>query len=184
MHALRSRDVQLDLLFVLTLSIAGAYAASASACWSSPGDRGAANAASSPEDSVYSVKLKKYLGDSTVVDSLTKLVRTDSLYKLYRLALEPGKADVKLVAAVWCEELRLTLIHGPVPEKRAVDRMLDTVYRDHGIRDAFRYFAAQAPAEGNFDEQACGKLPPRSPIEVNGTRTDVEPYRPRPPRGR
>lgn len=181
MHALKARCSQLDVLFVLALSIAGMCAASALACWSSPNDRNPANANAIPEDSADAAKLKKYLRDSTVLDSLTRLVRTDSLYKLYRLALEPGRADAKLVAAVWCEELRLTLIHGPVPEKRAVDRMLDTVYSDHGIRDAFRYFAAQAPAEGNFDEQACGRLPQRSPIEVDGTRTDVEPYRPQPP---
>ena len=183
MHALRSRHVQLELLVVLALSIAGTYVASASACWSPPGDR-STDAATTPEDSVYAAKLKKYLRDSTVLDSLTKLVPTDSLYALYRLALEPGKADVKLVAAVWCEELRLSLVHGTIPQKRATRRMLDTVYRDRGIRDAFRYFAAQAPSDGKFDEQACGKLPPESPIEVNGTSTDVEPYRPRPPRGR
>ena len=110
-------------------------------------------------------------------------VRFDLLV-VYRLALEPGKADAKLVAAAWCEELRLSLVHGTIPQKRAVNRMLDTVYRDRGIRDAFRYFAAQAPADGKFDEQACGKLPRESPIDVNGTSTDVEPYRPPRPRGR
>ena len=175
---MKARQLRHDSRFVLGNLIAAICIASASACWSSPDDRSAASALSASEDSDYAAKLKKYLRDSAVLDSLTNVVRTDSLYKLYRLALEPHRVDVKLVAAVWCEELRLTLIHGPVPEKRAVDRMLDTVYREYGIRDAFRYFAAQGPAEGQFDEQACGKLPPSSPTDVNGTSTELEPYRP------
>ena len=144
-------------------------------------DRARTDAVSAVEDSAYAAKLKKYLRDSTVLDSLTKLVQTDSLYRLYRQALQSKNVDVNLVAQVWCEELRLTTRHGIIPADRAINRLRDTVYRDIGVHDAFDYLASRAPDEGHFNSSVCGELPPPGPRVIDGTSTDIEPRRP-PPR--
>jgi hypothetical protein len=178
---MRLQQIRFDLVFLFTIGLAASYAAYVSACSSSRADKNAING-SKPEDSLYASNLKKYIRDSVVLDSLTNLVNTDSLYKLYRRALEPAGADQALVQAVYCEETRLGLVHGTIPWKRAVARMLDTVYRDRGVKDAFRFFAARAPASGKVESGPCEPLPSPSPVDVNGTRTDVEPYRPQPPR--
>ena len=53
----------------------------------------AATAARRQRDSSYNAELIKWRHDSTVLDSLTRLVRTDSLLRLYRRALEPDRVD-------------------------------------------------------------------------------------------
>jgi len=143
-----------------------------------PTDRSRPETLSTAKDSAYSAKLKMYLRDSTVLDSLTRLVPTNSLFKLYRQAAGQHKVDVKLVAEIWCEELRLTTQHGIIPSDRAINRLRDTVYRELGVTDAFDYVASRAPSEGHFNSGDCGELPPRGPRVINGTSTDVEPRRP------
>jgi hypothetical protein len=136
---------------------------------------------SRPADSAYATNLKKYLRDSSVIDSLSRLVRTDSLRALYRVALLPAGASEKLVEQVWCEQGRLTLMHGYAPAQVAINRLLDTVYLDRGIRGrdaAFGYFAARAPSSGGYDSRACGKPPPRAPSSIAGTPIDELPRRP------
>ena len=139
------------------------------------------SASSRPPDSAYAARLRQYVRDSTVLDSLSRLVKTDSLRTLYRLALQPSVAGEKLVQEAWCEEVRLTVMHGIVPAQKAVDRMLDTVYKDRGIRGrdaAFNVLAASAPNSSGVDGRACGRMPPRSPEVVAGTRVNVNPARP------
>jgi hypothetical protein len=135
---------------------------------------------SRPPDSTHAALLRQYLRDSSVIDSLSRLVKTDSLRALYRLALQPARAG-DLVELAWCEQLRLTVRHGIVPARKAIDRLLDTVYEDRGIRgrdDAFGYFASRATNSGAVDSRACGKMPPRSPEVVAGTRVNQNPFRP------
>lgn len=162
-------------VLILTMALAACTACS------SLGDARSETARSSA-DSAYALQLKEYLRDSTVLDSLTRLVRTDSLYRLYRQALEPNKVDVKLVAAIWCEEARLTIRYRPILSDRAINRLRDTVYRDFGIEDAFRYVASRAPSEGQFNSSICGEFPDKGPTIVNGTSLEVEPRRPTRPR--
>lgn len=134
-------------------------------------------------DSAYRAALVIYERDSSTLDSLTRLVHTDSLYRLYRAALEPNKASVELVQRVSCEELHLSIRYGVVPAERAMKRMRDTVYRDQGIAgDGFRYFASLVPDFGQIDSQKCRPVPPTAPDVINGTRTDQEPIRPTRPR--
>lgn len=138
-----------------------------------------------PADSAYTSRLAQWLRDSVVLDSMTRLVNTDSLFRLYRRALEPGRVTVALVQQVSCEEERLAIGHESIPAQRAIRAVRDTVYRDHGIRDGFRYFASRAPAEGVIEggRGRCGPYPPRAPRIIGTTRLDTElGTRPRPPR--
>lgn len=64
-------------------------------------------AARRQRDSAYSAQLIRWRHDSTVLDSLTRLVRTDSLLRLYRRALEPGGVDRSVMAAIFCEGSRV-----------------------------------------------------------------------------
>jgi hypothetical protein len=133
-------------------------------------------------DSAYQQELADWLRDSTVLDSMSRLVPTDSLYRLYRRALEPSGVPRELVQRVWCEELRLTLQYGMIPSERAVDRLLDTVYRDQGIRNGFEYFAARAPSQGIVESSQCNPNVLPRPQSVGRTRLDrVLPPKPRPP---
>jgi hypothetical protein len=140
-----------------------------------------------PADSAYASRLARWLRDSVVLDSVTRLVNTDSLFRLYRRALEPGQVTVALVQEVSCEEERLAIGHESIPAQRAIQAVRDTVYRDHGIRDGFRYFASRAPAEGVIEggRGRCGPYPPRAPRVIGTTHLDTElGPRPRPPRKR
>ena len=56
--------------------------------------------------------------------------------------------------------------------------MLDTMYRDQGIRDGRRYFDAHSQPEGLYGDVGCSPLPPEAPLSVDGVRTDVEPIKP------
>src|SRR5437764_92963 len=65
-------------------------------------------------DSTYMARLAQWLRDSVVLDSMTRLVNTDSLYKLYRRALEPPGVTLALMTEVSCEEVRVRIGFGPV----------------------------------------------------------------------
>jgi hypothetical protein len=140
-------------------------------------DGSGSGASSRWDDSVYAVQLAKFVHDSTLMDSLTRQVRTDSLYTLYRRAVS-GEVGAAVVQALSCEELRLRLHYGTAPAGRAMKRMRDTVYRDQGItKDAFEFFAARAPAEGEIDSGRCSPPSGHFPAIIQGMRTDVEPGR-------
>lgn len=141
------------------------------------------SSSSRPPDSAHAALLQKYVRDSSVLDSLSHLVKTDSLRALYRLALQPANGDrgKALVQAAWCEEVRLAVMHGEVPAQKAIDRLLDTVYADLGIRghdDALAYLLSRAPNSTGVDGRACGKMPPRTPEIVAGTPVNENPSRP------
>ena len=177
MHAMKLPQPRLEWLLLAAVAGVGYLTFQ-----SMPTDDARTNPVPTAEDSAYAAKLKKYLRDSTVLDSLTKVVQTDSLYRLYRQAILSNKVDVNLVAEVWCEELRLTTRHGIIPADRAINRLRDTVYRDIEVHDAFDYLASRAPNEGHFNSSYCGELPPPGPRVIDGTSTDIEPRRPAPPR--
>jgi hypothetical protein len=136
------------------------------------------------EDSAYAIARAKFVHDSTVIDSLTRLVRTDTLFKLYRDALLPGANGQVLLQKVWCEEVALRLRYGILPASRAMNRMKDTVYRDRGVHnadDAFEVLASIAPNEGQVEGMACKRPTNILPNPLNGTPLDVEPVPPRKP---
>ena len=155
------------------------------ACHSQPGkERGARRRVDSAAgDSAYWVVLRKWLRDSAVLDSMTRQVKTDNLYQLYRQALSRSGVTLDLMSAVACEELRLGIRYGAVPSDRAINAMLDTVYRDIGVKDALDYFATRAPSEGKIETglSQCQPIPPAAPRLIGNTRLDTElPGKPRP----
>jgi len=166
------------------LTVTALLGLSQEACHHSGG--GASSGESVQRDSSYRAALARWQRDSAVLDSLTRLVRTDSLYTLYRAALGPERASPKLIEAIACEWIRLGRLYGDVPSQRGAMRLLDTVYSDRGIRgskNADRFFSGLAPKTAfSTDSQSCGTLPPLFPRVVSGTPTDVEPIKPRKPR--
>jgi hypothetical protein len=137
-------------------------------------------------DSAYLTQLAKWERDSFVLDSLTRLAHTDSLYRLYRRSLEPGGTTPALLEEVNCEYARLRRLVGAVPARRAFERMRDTVFADRGIhdsKDADRKFFGRAPDSAFVtDTRSCGVLGPPFPRFLDGTATTVEPTKPNPPR--
>ena len=129
-------------------------------------------------DSAYTARLNAWLRDSSVLDSITRTVSTDSLYRVYRRALEPAGTTRELVQQMYCQEVGLRARHGPIPAERAIKAMLDTVYRDLGTHDAYRTFMSGASASGSVDSRPCsGRANPV--VKVGDTRLDLELPRPR-----
>ena len=154
-------------------------------CHSQPGkERGVRrHFDSAAGDSAYQVALQEWLRDSAVLDSMTRQANTDNLYQLYRQALSPQGVTLGLMSAVACEELRLGIRYGAVPSDRAINAMLDTVYRDIGVKDGLEYFATRAPSEGKIETglSQCQPIPPAAPKLIGDTRLDTElPRKPRP----
>ena len=143
------------------------------------------DSAGAPGDSAFQSRLVKYRHDTAVIDSLTRevrrdpIIRSDSLYKVYRLALRPEGVSVAEVNLLWCLEGALAIRYGRAPRDRVVSGIRDTVYRDHGIKDALEFFLGRAPDQGALDSSRCTPEPVVAPNPLNGTSTDVEPTPPR-----
>ena len=78
-------------------------------------------------------QLAKWQRDSTVIDSISRTINTDSLYRLFRAALPP-QPMVPIVRALNCESDRLSARYGSIPADAEIERMNDTLWR--GIRKA------------------------------------------------
>jgi hypothetical protein len=76
----------------------------------------------------YEVKLAKFLRDSTVTDSVSRTINTDSLYRLFHAALAP-QPIVPITREMTCEFERLSARYGAVPAQWAMTRMTDTLWR-------------------------------------------------------
>jgi hypothetical protein len=135
-------------------------------------------------DTIYQARLAKYRRASAVIDSLTELarrdpiLRTDSLYRIYRLALRPegvSATDVQLAA---CLESALDVRFGQAAGDRVVKQLLDTVFRDVGKKDALEFFLSRAPSRGGLESSKCDPEPVTQPSSINGTSVNDEP---RPP---
>ena len=145
-------------------------------------------AAQWPTDSARFVRdSTNWVRDSIVIDSLSRRVKTDSLYRLYRTML--GAADrPPIMTLVQCEIFRLAYRHGLVPADFAIDRMMDTLWRS-GEQLQVVAMSAQfevAGAMGKAKElrpEDCGTLG-RQADSVSGLSLEVwgpAPMRPWPP---
>jgi hypothetical protein len=167
--------------FVVGLSAVAGVALAAS---------GSEEARAPDAEEIYRVELASYekaLGawrrDSAVVDSVSRTVDTDSLYRLYRALLT---ADDPAVAyeEIACEAWRIERRYHERPANAAVRRMLDTVWRS-GDADALRELNGRfpAPKQVRIEHSVCGYPgEPVGPPEVNGTSMTFEKPRPAPPR--
>lgn len=74
------------------------------------------------DSTAYESELRVYLRDSTVLDSLSRLVPLDSLDRLYS-AIERSPQSMPLKEAAVCEVLRLGRLHGAMPLRLAMARL-------------------------------------------------------------
>jgi hypothetical protein len=122
-------------------------------------------------DADYQAQLATYRRDVAVVDSIAlvarqdPLLKTDSIYKVYRLALRPRGASLADVQRLSCLERELTVRYGMGASSRVLGELTDTVFRDQGINDekgAVNFFFDHAPASGVVD---LGDCPPLTQID-------------------
>lgn len=145
----------------------------------------ARDSALAARDSAFQANLAKYRHDSRIVDSITRMarqdpiLRSDSLYRVYRLALRPNGVSVAEVNLLSCLETALMMRYGVVPAKRVTQEVQDTVYRDRGIKDPLQYFLDRAPNSGVIDSRNCDRETVAHRNTIDGTRLDAEPSPPR-----
>jgi hypothetical protein len=159
----------------------------------SPASRTAAAAQWSKDSAKYSEDSTKWVHDSTVVDSISRTINTDSLYRLIRA---PLRADnpVPLQRAIDCEMARLSWGHGANATHDAFQRMVDTVFRPSDAADKKRVdnrlsgMSVDEMVSLGVGERQCGKFSrwgPQNPPSIGGTSLDTRTGRPaRPARPR
>lgn len=108
-----------------------------------------------------------------VVDSLSQLVNTDSLFRLRR-AMLTSIDTAGLFNAMLCESYALQWQHGGIPADRAIKRMQDTVWQDMSSarrRELQRY--PGRPISGAVTT-ACERGA-KAPTHVDGVSLDIHP---------
>jgi hypothetical protein len=167
--------------FVLGLSAVTGVAVAAS---------GSDEARAPDAEAIYRVELASYKKalavwrrDSAVVDSVSRTIDTDSLYRLHRALLtaqDPAAAHQEIA----CEAWRIKRRYHELPASAAVRRMLDTVW-NAGDADALRALKARfaEPAKVSVGHWVCGYPGEQvGPAEVSGASMMFEKARPTPPR--
>jgi hypothetical protein len=116
-----------------------------------------------------------------VVDSISRTIDTDSLYRIYRGALKADNPE-PLFQQAGCEQARLYRRYGSMPARAAVERMEDTLWKAHE-RAAVIRMAARLPStvvlSGRHCERAVGA---GAPEYVGDTPLDTRTDRPMPRR--
>jgi hypothetical protein len=141
-------------------------------------------------EAIYRVELASYdkaltawRRDSAVIDSVSRAIDTDTLYRLHRAVLDaPDPAAAMQEAA--CEEWRLSRRYQPLPAAAAHKRMTDTLWRPEDA-EALRRLEARRPGLGHVQvgHWVCGYPgEERVPPEVRGASMRSAPPRPTPPR--
>jgi hypothetical protein len=100
----------------------------AAACWPHRPTDPAAYERWHQDSIAYSRRLSQWLRDSMVVDSLSRAVPTDSLYRLYRAMLF-AKAPRPYLEPILCLQTNLNWRYGMQPAARAINRMKDTLWK-------------------------------------------------------
>lgn len=150
----------------------------------------AADAAGWARDSAKNYPaLVKWLRDSVVRDSVSRMINTDSLYRLHLVEAHAAN-PIPIVGKALCEQARLSFVYGSLPAEAAVKRMEDTLTRVVDKKDRERIDARLGHL--SVDEQMslgigrakCGDWGPVGPTSINGTELDEatgRPLRPKPP---
>jgi hypothetical protein len=142
------------------------------------------DSSAAPSDRAYQALLAGYRQDAARIDSLTNaarrdpILRTDSLYRVYRRALRPDGLSVADVQLLACIQLGLSLRYRRAASERVLKELRDTVFRDVGRKDGLEFFLSRAPDQGVLESSACGPRPDGPPPVVNGTQLDDEPQPP------
>jgi hypothetical protein len=144
-------------------------------------------------EAIYQVELASYgkalaawQRDSAAVDSVSRGIDTDTLYRLHRAMLAAPDPAV-VMQEIACEEWRLARRYQPLPSAAARKRMTDTVWRAEDA-EALARLKAREPRVGHVQvgHWACGYPgEERIPPHVGGasmTTAAPRPVQPRPPR--
>lgn len=121
---------------------------------------------SRPEIRAYLAQLEEWRRDSAVIDSLSRLVNTDSMLAIKRAVLKTGNED-PYAQAMACQIYRLSSQHGFRPAELALER-LDTAFTSAEVS---RYKTIQLAASASvtyMNEAVCGPTGPRAPSRVHG----------------
>ena len=151
------------------------------------GSCGTTRDASADEDwridsTAYERAMTKWISDSLVIDSVSRLINTDSLYRLNRnkvFAADP----YPFLQPIACERFRLVRRFGALPLEHAMARMNDTLWK--GIPDFTikRYEATKShPVSTVVGDDACGVRGPVGPFVVTGVSMNASEGRPKPPK--
>jgi hypothetical protein len=141
-------------------------------------------------DTTFQAQLAKYRRDERVIDSIMQvaqqdpILRSDSIYKAYRLALRPQGVSEEDVQRLNCLEMAIAIRYGLVVKDRVVGALRDTVFRDQGATRGVDLYWSRAPSRGRLDSARCPEEPISAPEALNGTRLDEEPPLPKLPRQR
>jgi hypothetical protein len=128
----------------------------------------------------------KWVHDSLVVDSISRTVNTDSLYRINRAQLR-AEDPVPLQRAINCEVARLYWVYGPNAGGDAYHRMMDTLYRPADraemtrVSNRLHAMSVEEMASLGIGERQCGKSSrwgPRHPASIDGAALDTRTGRP------
>jgi hypothetical protein len=135
------------------------------------------------DSAAYEGALAMWLRDSAVVDSVSRTINTDSLYRLYRLMLHhPNPGAV--MPEIACEGWRIRRRYRALPAIEAERRMKDTVWLPDEA-DAVRQMNERLAGVGEVTTGpwACGGDVDRLvPDVVGGAPMSMSTMRPVPPR--
>lgn len=106
--------------------------------------------------------------DARVIDSLARLVNTDSLYRLSRSMVRASN-PVPLYQETICEQARIMRRHGVRPALLALKRMEDTLWTK-GEKKLYEAMEQRMPVAHNFEihESVCGPFGQAAPSRVDG----------------
>jgi hypothetical protein len=136
------------------------------------------NAAWARDSARYRVELARWLRDSSLIDSLSRQVNTDSLYALGR-AMLTAEDPHSLMQAIVCEHFRLAWLHGIRPAELALKRMSDTLYGYADGQTLRRLAAVKGhPTMLAADEKVCGIPGKEAPSEIKGILLNATARRP------
>jgi hypothetical protein len=119
----------------------------------------------------YDKRIAKWQHDSSVVDSLSRRINTDSVYFAYQRLLT--EADLETAFEdIGCMRYRLRLRHGVEPATKALERMYDTLWLHadpKAVASADKRMEKILVVEGQDpDECNAGGIVP-APDSINGT---------------
>jgi hypothetical protein len=147
------------------------------------------DSAAAATDKSYQAELARFRHDEAIIDSIERVARldpilkSDSLYRVFRWALRPQGVSVADVNVLSCLEIALDIRYGLAAAGRVMKELRDTVFRDKGISDGVEFYWSRAPNQGRLDTETCPREQNPHPDAIDGTLLDAEPTPPRRARG-
>lgn len=134
------------------------------------------------DSTAYETAMVTWRHDSLVIDSVSRTIKTDTLFGLYRRMIS-APTPYPWLQRISCARARLTWKYGALPTERAVQRMRDSLW--NGVADSIR--ARYESTEGHpvsvvIGPETCGSFGPKGPSVVNGVHMSAAGPRPTRPK--